>query len=266
MKKVISIMLCVICLCSLGGCRALVVDEEYDIYHKTVEALFSAVEDKNTEAIYNLFSPYVQSESEDLEEKIEEFISIYSGPVQKTGNILLASGASYDNGKSCKYAYSTFPVLTDGEYYWFYLELMYENTFDESQKGITQLDFFTADAYYDFRSSKAKQDTDIGLNIFHKKVDNYHIISVNNYPYNYSPTKKLNMEEVKSFFKTSTSLADFEERFGNPAANDELGVIYSLPDQDGEKRYLYLAYRGDTIIYSDVLSDFAYIEKVLEAK
>ena len=146
MKKTFAIFLLTVCLFLTSSCRSFFADEEREIYHKTVDALFAAAADKNAEAIYDLFSPSVQKECADLEEKIEEFISIYSGPVQKIGDILLAGGASYDNGKSCKNAYGTFPVFSNGDYYWFYLDLMYENTFDESQTGITQLDFYTADA------------------------------------------------------------------------------------------------------------------------
>lgn len=264
MKKIIASFLSIVCLFLISGCGSFFVDEEREIYNKTIDELFAAVEDKNAEAIYNLFSPYVQNECKDLEEKIEEFISIYSGPVQKIGDILLAGGASYDNGKSCKNAYTTFPVFTDGEYYWFYLDLMYDNTFDESQIGITQLDFLTADAYYDFRSSEVKQGKDIGLNIFNKEINDYNVISINNYPYNYRPTENLNIDEVKSFFKTSTSLADFEKRFGTAAASDEFGFMYSLPEQDGESRFLYVSCRGDKIIYSNILGNFSYIDTVLE--
>lgn len=264
MRKITAIILCLVCLFNISGCRSFFVDEEREIYNKTIDELFAAVEDKNADAIYNLFSLSAQKECKDLEEKIEEFISIYSGPAEKIGDISLAGGASYNSGKSCKNAYTTFPVFTNGEYYWFHLDLMYENTIDESQTGITQLDFFTAEAYYDFRSSEAKQDTDIGLNIFNKKVDHYNVISINNYPYNYHSTESLNIEEVKSFFKTSTSLADFEKRFGAAAASDEFGFIYSLPEQDGESRFLYISCEGDKIIYSDILSNFSYIDTVLE--
>lgn len=265
MKKVISIILCIICLFSIGGCSSSSVDKESDIYSKTVYELLDALDNKDVNAIYNLFPVSVQNDCEKLKEKIEEFVLVYSGVTEKIGDISsLAGGASYEYGKACKNAYTTFPIFSDGKYYWIYLDLMYENTFDENQIGITQLDFFTADAYYDFWSSEAKQNTNIGLNIFNKKIDNYNVISINNYPYNYYPTENLNIEEVKSFFKMSTSLEDFEKRFGAAAASDEFGFIYSLPEQDGESRFLYISCEGDKIIYSDILSNFSYIDTVLE--
>ena len=69
---------------------------------------------------------------------------------------------------------------------------------------------------------------------------------------------------MKSFLKTSTSLTDFENKFGRAAASDEFGFMYSLSNQDGENRYLYLACQGDKIIYSDILSSFSYIDTILE--
>lgn len=265
MKKVIAIILFIICLFSIGGCSSFSVDKESEIYSKTVHELLDALDNKDVTAIYNLFSVSVQKEREKLKEKIEEFVLVYSGATERIGDISsLAGGASYEHGKAYKNAYTTFPVFSDGKYYWIYLDLMYENTFDENQIGITQLDFFTADAYCELWSSEAKQDTDIGLNIFNKKVDNYNVISINNYPYNYHPTENLNIEEVKSFFKTSTSLADFEKRFGAAAASDEFGFMYSLPKQDGENRFLYISCEGDKIIYSDILSNFSYIDTILE--
>lgn len=265
MKKIIAILLCISCLFFLGGCHSFFADEEQEIYNKTVNELLAALDDKNADTIYNLFSPSVQNECTDLKEKIEELISIYNAPTEKIGNISsLAGEASYENGKTCKNAYTTFPVFSAGKYYWFYLELMYENTFDESQIGITQLDFYTADAYYEFRSSEGKQEQNKGLNIFNENVDAYNIISINNYPYDYHPTEILHIKEVETFFETSTSVNAFVKRFGDAAAKDEFGFIYSLPTQDGEERYLCICCDGDEIIYSEILSNYSYIDTVFQ--
>ena len=264
MRKIIAIILCLVCLFQISGCRSIFEDKEQEIYFKTIDELFAAIEDKNIEAIYDLFSPYAQNECLNLKDNIEELVSIFSGTIENIGEIIIASGASYDNENSRKNAYSSFPVFDGEKYYWFYIDLIYEDTFDESQLGITQIDFLSADAYYDFRSSETKQDTVIGLNIFNKKVDNYNIISINNYPYNYHPTETLSIEDVTSFFKSSTSLADFKKRFGAASAIDEFGFMYSLPDQNDEKRYLYISCDGDKITCSNVLSNYSYIDTLWE--
>lgn len=265
MKKIIAIFLSMACLFLASGCNYFFVDKEQVIYTKTVNELIAALDDKDSDAIYNLFSNSVQKDCNDLRDKIDELISIYSGPTEKIGDIsTLAGGASYEDGKVCKNAYTTFPVFANGKYYWIHLNLMYENTFDENQIGITQLDFRTGDAHYEFWSGEDKLKEKKGINIFDKNVDEYNIISINNYPYDYHPTETLNIEDVKSFFKTSTSLSAFVERFGQAASKDDFAFIYPLPKEDGEERYLYVFCMGDEIIFSDILSDFAYIDKVLK--
>lgn len=265
MKKLVAILLCITCLFSIGGCHFDIVDEEQEIYSKTVNDLLAALDAKDTNAIYNLFSVSVQNEDKNLKEKIEGLIAIYDGPKEEIGDISCrASEATQENGYVWKNTYTTFPVLSNGEYYWFCLDLMYENTLDENQIGITQLDFYTADAYYEFWSGEDKQQDNKGLNIFDKKVDEYHIISINNYPYDYCDTEPLNIEEVKLFLETSTSIEAFADKFGKAASRDESAFVYSLPEQDGEERYLYLLCPEGEIIDSDILSNFTYIAEVFE--
>ena len=265
MKRILGIILCIICLFSIGGCGSLFVDNESEIYSKTVYEFLDALDNKDTSAIYNLFSASVQKDCNNLKEKIEELVLLYKGTTERIGDISsLAGDASYEDGNVCKNAYTTFPIFSNGKYFWIHLDLMYENTLDENQIGITKLDFLTADAYYDIWSSENHQEENIGLNIFNKNVKNYNIISINNYPYNYIKTKKLNLDEVKSFFKNSTSMNAFIEKFGQPSSSDEFGYIYPLFEDGEEELYLYISCEDDKIIYSDVLSNFAYIDKILD--
>lgn len=262
MKKIITIILCLVCLFSVSGCISSFMVNEQEVYNKTVHEFLNALDKKDSDAIYNLFSVSVQKNCGNLKEKIEELISIYSGPTEKIGDLRALGGeATIEHGDSCKSAYTFFPILSDGNYFWIYLELMYENSFDENKIGITQLDFYTADAYYDFWSSDSKQEVAIGLNIFNKKVDHYNIISINNYPYNYRPTEILDIEEVKSFFETSTSYVAFEKKFGTTACEDG-SYIYSLADQNGESLYLSILCVDDQIMFSEILSNFSYVDTV----
>ena len=49
MKKIIAIFLSIVCLFLISGCRSFFVDEEREIYNKTIDELFAAVEDKNAD-------------------------------------------------------------------------------------------------------------------------------------------------------------------------------------------------------------------------
>ncbi len=269
MKKITALIICAILLFTAVGCDFNNIDKESKIYSSTVHKLLEALEDKDVNAVYNLFSPFVQDNCKNLKDKIKQLTSIYGESTEKIGDISCLAGDYYhSNGKVRKSARNTFPVFSDGKYYWLYLDLMYENTFDKSKVGITQLDFYTADSYCDVWSNESKLEEKSGLNIYSKTIDGYNVISINNYPYNYSPTEELSLEEVKSFFKSSTSMSEFTDRFGEAAASNRFGFgyIYSLPDEEGENRYLYVAFMGDSIIYCDVLSDFAYIQEVWKEK
>ncbi len=263
MKKIIATLLCIACLFWGSGCNSFFVDEEREIYKKTMKDLFTALDQQNVDAIYELFAPAMQNEA--LAEKIEELISVYAGPTEKIGEVPPLQGeGSYEMGEKCLTACGTFPVVSDGRYYWCYLELMYENTVDESRIGITQLDFYTDDAYYEFWSGDARYQEAKGLNLYLKDVDDNNIISINNYPYDYHPVQTIDLEDAKRFFETSTSMKDFAGKFGEPASTDEFGCVYPLGKQDGEDRYLYIAHEDDEILYCEILGNFSYIDTVLE--
>ena len=123
--------------------------------------------------------------------------------------LALSGGGLREDGEVYRTAATCFPVVSGGEYYWFYLDLMYENTFDESQVGITELEFYTADAYYEVWLGKEMQGENIGLDIFTQSDKQYNIVSINNFPYDYHATETISLDEVKSFFKTSTSMSEF---------------------------------------------------------
>lgn len=267
MKKTVALFLCIFLLVSISGCQYFYVDRGQELYSETVHTLFDALDRKNVDAIYSLFSVSVQKDCPDLKEKIEKLISIYSGPTEKIGDISsLAEEGVSEYGNVCKNAYTYVPVFSDGAYYWIYLDFMYENTFDEDETGITQIDFWTADAYYDFWISGKQPKDNKGLNIFDEHTQAYDIISIDNLPYDYHPTEILDVEEVEAFLKTTGSMNAFVEEFGTAAAKDEFGAVYSLPEQDGEDRYLYICCQGDQIVYVDILNNFGYVDRVLKEK
>lgn len=267
MKKAIAALLCAAFLFCFSGCELSYISKDRQLYSNAVTELIVALDEKDADALYSLFSPNVQAECTDLKDKIQTLFSFFTGPTKEIGDYSsIAVEESVEYGDEKTNAYTTFPVLAGGEYYWLYLDVILENDFDESQIGITQLDVCTADAYYEFWTSADMQESVKGLNIFSKKTDGYSIIPINNYPYNYRPVDALKPEDVKAFFKTSTSLKEFAARFGKPAAKDEFGYIYTLPDQDGEKRYLYLGCEGTAILYCEILGNYAYVDTILEEK
>jgi hypothetical protein len=265
MKRIFAAVLCLICLLSISGCKPFLTDPEQVIYSKTVKEFLTALDHQDSDALYCLFSVAVQEERQDLKEKIEELLLIYPGPTDQIGNISsLAGESAQEMGREYRNAFTVFPVLSEGKYYWVYLDLMYENTFDKDQIGITQINFYTADAYCAIWSGAEQLEDHKGINLFVENRDNYNVISINNYPYDFHPAKVLNLEEVTAFLETSPSMTAFINRFGEPAAADEFGFVYDLPKEKDGNRYLYLGCEGDLIIYAQVLSDFYYVDTILE--
>ena len=85
MKRVAILCFTSILLISLSGCRyiSMVLEKDKTAFNDTITALFLALDEGDSEAIYNLFSPSVRKQDQDLKEQIEQLLSIYEGPVEK---------------------------------------------------------------------------------------------------------------------------------------------------------------------------------------
>ena len=269
MKKVAMCFVCILYLLSLSGCRSAYVDDpkENTAYNDAITSLFNAMDAKNSEAIYNLFSPSIREQDKDLEDQIDKLLSVYSGPIDEIGwDGLLAGGASYSDGDYSKNASTTFPVRSGNTYYWCYLELMYENTYDDQQIGIVQMDFFTADEYcileYD---DQLKIVDSVGLTVHADATVESEIRCINSHPYMYSATTEpLDIEAVRSFFKVSDSFSEFIKQYGQPNA-ENIYCCYELLTDGGEYSYLQICTNNDTIYGANVVNAFEYIETIYSA-
>lgn len=79
MKKAAIVVLCIILLISLSGCRyiSMVLEKDKTAFNDTITALFLVLDEGDSESIYNLFSPSVRKQDQDLKEQIEQLLSIY---------------------------------------------------------------------------------------------------------------------------------------------------------------------------------------------
>jgi hypothetical protein len=268
MKRVAILCFTSILLISLSGCRyiSMVLEKDKTAFNDTITALFLALDEGDSEAIYNLFSPSVRKQDQDLKEQIEQLLSIYEGPVEKIAwDGLGGRSNSYNHGTHHNTIFATFPVRTGNTYYWCYMDLMYENTYDSQQIGITQLDFYTADEFciksYD---PDWKMVESVGLTVHADATIDCEIRCIDGYPYMYSTsTKPLNLRDVKKFLRTSDSYSEFTELFGEPNA-EQIFCYYELATESGEARYLQISEYENTIVYACVVNEFEYIETVYD--
>lgn len=265
MKRAVTIFICALYLLSLSGCGLDTgVTKEKTACNDTITSLFNALDERDTDAIYYLFSPSVRQQDEDLEGQIEKLLSNYAGPTDEIGwDGLLGSSASYEDGKHSKSAFTSFPIRSGNNYYWCYLVLMYENTYDNQQIGIVQMDFYTADEYCILRyDDNIKFAESVGLTVHADAKIDSEIRCIGGYPYMYSSaTEPLNIGDIKNFFKTSNDFSEFTKQFGCPNA-ENIYCYYELPTENGECRYLQIGTHNGTIYGATVVNAFENIETI----
>lgn len=269
MKKFLCLMVSVLLLFGFWGCgpEAGYVQKDQKAVQDTIDALFDALDRKDAEGVYALFSKAVRAQDAGLKEQMAYLLSVYSGPVEQIGwNGLLAGGGSYNHGAKSKYADTTFPVRTAQGYYWCYLSLMYENNTNKQKIGITQLDFYTAEEYCILRYSDEKQIEAIGLHVYAEKTLEAEVRCIDGWPLQYdSATKPLKLDDVKAFLETSNDFAAFQEAFGKPNAQ-HIYTYYTLPEENGKLAYLQISEYDGKIGTVSIVDHFEWLEKVYDSE
>ena len=269
MKKRFCLIISVLLIVSLCGCRAaqlsIYTSREDRAYQDITTELFDALDRKDAEAMYQLFSPAVREQDKDLIEQINTLFSVYTDTTDEIGGDGVTSGGSSRNdGKRSSYATAWFPVRSGNTYYWFYLNFMYENTFDETQIGLTQLEFYTADEFCTLWYNEEKLGTAVGLTVYAERTLEEEVRCINGHPYKYSSaTKMLDLSDVRDFFNNSSNFSDFKTRFGEPNA-ECTWIYYELPQENGKPRYLHLSVCDDEITYANIVDDFNSIKPVFD--
>ena len=248
------------------------VSYEERVYNEAVDEFFAALDARNEEKMYHLFSPYVRETDEDLKEEIERLLEVYPGPtdVCKRDGGRLAGSYANDYGTSSSEVGSLFQIVSNGNNYWCWFKLMYENDFDKKKIGISEVEFFTADYYCAVRYDEEGADYahGPGLSVLSDYTIAGEIRAIAGYPYKYTQTEVvLDQQHVLDFFGHSNKYSDFIEQFGMPNA-EQIYYIYELPLEDGEPRYLQLGVdeSEDTIFSANIVDEFDYISTLWTRK
>lgn len=259
-----------LCLTGCGPIGSLFMDLSYTsredaVYCDTVEAFFEALERGDAEGVRTLFAPQVRDNDPDLDQKIQALIGLYSGPTDTNtcADSNLGGHYSTEDGHRTAQVYSTFPVISDGGYYWWTFRLCYVNDADEDRVGLTQVVFYTAEDYCLCRYDESWQaPEEEGLILCAEGTLDGEVRAVDGYPYRFAPTNTpLDPADVKEFLKTSDSYEAFTARFGQPQAV-HIYTIYELLPEDGQPRYLQLGTDGKTIHSAAVVDDLDWLYEI----
>ncbi len=205
MKKFGTVLLVLACVFSLCSCGKLPWSdpEGEDVFSKTITSLFLALDSGNRDAVINLFSHAAQKQDKNLEEDIEKLFSVYVGPVDEIGwRGIKGTSSSFEDGDRVKSVFAHFPVQCGEIYYWCWMNVMYENTTDGDQIGITQLNFYTADEWYlSGISNDVIVADDVGLTVFSDNILDEDIRCIRGAPFIYAERPPLDLEEIKGFLR-----------------------------------------------------------------
>ena len=264
-KIAISFILSVVLLFSTVSCGLVYIpNEEEEAFESMLHKLFAALDEGDIVAIYELFSPAIREQCDDLQEQIAALVSVYTGPTDEFYfDGLLHTGEHLGESGKTASADTTVPVRSGDNYFFFYIDLTFEH-YDEKQLGITQLEFFTADEMCAFIESEDKLIGREGFYLHAEKTLDCEIRTIDSKPYRYTATDRtIDADEVKKFLDSSNSFSSFTERFGEPNASEWVFYYYELPKENGEPRYLEINGDNDGIIDSaTIVDDFKFVETV----
>ncbi len=266
-KKLLTLIIVLALAISFSGCGPFIRMQEEKIYKNNLNSLFDAIDKGDANAVKSLFSKNVLDNCPDLDMQIEKLFSVYPGKDAEVMFTDLISGSYHSEvGKFKSVACADFPIAHGNEYYWVFVELIYQDDFSPDNVGLNRVYFYTADEYCRFYHSDETYPSKIGLYVFSDfKLENP-VRCIENYPYEFVPIQRdITSIEVEQFLNSNRQLDAFVARFGKPNANDTLcEFYYEITDTNGDIVYLELAAENNQIIYANIVGEFQFIRCIVE--
>lgn len=275
--RAIAFIALITVIISLMSCSLFSIFEknrEDKLYRNAIDDFFTALETKNTDGILSLFSKSAIEEDKNIQNSINKLIEIYPDtPTQILFDGLLHGSYTQTDGLYRAAISSTFPVFCGGEYYWIYLELVYEDDFHTDNIGISCIEFYTADEYcIYYHSDEPKATQKLGFHLFADKVLENHVISINNLPYEYVYIdREISLKDIKTFLNSNRNYSDFVAKFGEPNASqpedlvDWYLVYYEVFVDGVAPVYVEICvYRSSEIQYANLVNSTSHLAVILE--
>lgn len=278
-RKWSCITLLILSLClPLTGCGEILHElfiesreqREERVYVEAIEAIFTALDAGDADALYDLFSAEAKEGDPELEADIARMMEVYKGPYVTHGfDGILGGGAHFEQEGRTYSVFTSTPIEAGDTYYWVYLTYTYQCDPNPANIGITELEFFTADEWclelYDEESTRQPSR---GLTVYADKTLDSPWRCIYGTPLLYTDREAVDLLEAKAQIEENDSYAAFVKRFGEPAAS-YIYRYYPLPDENGEPRWLCLGYDDregydDSIHTAYIVDRFVYLDMLLD--
>ena len=240
-------------------------EREERVYVEAIEAIFTALDAGDADALYDLFSAEAKAGDPDLEADIARMMEVYEGPYVTHGfDGLLGGSAHFEQEGSTYSIFTSTPIEAGDTYYWIYLNYTYQCDPNPANIGITELEFFTADEWclelYDEESTRQPSR---GLTVYAEKTLDGEWRCIYGDPIQYAHREAINPGEAVAQLEKTDSFSAFKEVFGEPAGS-HIYHYYPLPDEDGEQRWLCVgAVEDEDWVYGIFAVDrFAWVEEL----
>ncbi len=243
---------------------------EERVYVETIEAIFTALDAGDADALHALFSAEAKAGDPELEADIAHLMEVYKGPYVTNGfDGLLGGGAHFEQEGRTYSVFTSTPIEAGGTYYWVYLNYTYQCDPDPANIGITEMEFYTADEWsLELYDEESAREPSLGLTVYADKTLDHEWRCIYGKPLLYTDREAVDPLEVKEQLKENDSYAVFVQRFGEPAAS-YIYRYYPLPDENGEARWLCIGYDDregydDSIHTAYVVDRFVYLDMLLD--
>ncbi|MBE6639008.1 MAG: DUF5104 domain-containing protein [Ruminococcaceae bacterium] len=252
------------------GCGSWQRVNEEKIYRQKIDAFFDALDAGDAEEMLALFSQTVVNSDSDLNEQIDKLISLYP---RSTTTVMFDGllGGEYEDedGMFKSMACATIPIINNNEYYWVYIELIYEDDSSPDSIGLHRVYFYTADEYcMYFQDEDAAAPMELGLVVYAQRKMDQEIRCIESFPYAFTAIERdFDLSEMEAFLQSSDDWSAFVAKFGQPNAKGVTeNCYYEIQESADKVIYLEIAVQDEEIIYANLVDEFDYIRCVLEEK
>lgn len=219
------------------------------VKNDVMSSMTQAIDNSDKEAIKALFTKKIQNDPR-LLEQIDEFLKQYpKGAVWKHNNGSLSSGSSSDHGKRTEHLTCRSVLESEGELYYVYFSVCYQNEYDEDKVGIERfyVNSSKAEVMADNEDADRYDENDYIKAVISVDTD-FETRLVRGYSYMYYPYERsITLEQAVDALKKSETPEDLEHILGKPNGERKKHqeVMYEIETDGKEPRYIIFRYDDD---------------------